>query len=444
MLRSAPGRSRLLLLLPLLGLVAAACGDGGGGAAASPTATRTATAAAPTGTPLATRTATAVDTGTATAAPSPSPTPSRTAAPTATVPLPTSAAVLARGPYGSGVTTMTFVDTTRPTMPNGTYAGTAARQLVTEVWYPADAAADGATMDLRDAALASAGQPFPLVLYSHGYSEGRLGGAYLARHLASHGYIVAAPDFPLSNGNAPGGPTMNDLPDQPRDLSFLLDQLLAGPRFGAAIDAQRIGVAGLSLGGWTTYLAAYHPTLRDPRVRAAAPIAALGCSLSHAYFAGSSAPLLIVHGDLDAAVPYDANARTAYTNANPPKRLVTVHNGSHTGFSGLATLLPGDNPDEIGCSILLDALDKSPANWELLYTRLGGSAAGIDATPCVALCTATTPLPPAVRNARQLELATLSVYPFFAATLRGDAAMQRFLDEGLATENSEIAVEAEP
>ena len=39
--------------------------------------------------------------------------------------------------------------------------------------------------------------------------------------------------------------------DRPRDLSVLIDKLLADPRFGSRIDPQRIGVAGFSIGGYT-------------------------------------------------------------------------------------------------------------------------------------------------------------------------------------------------
>ena len=106
----------------------------------------------------------------------------------------------------------------------------------------------------------------------------RSGGVYLTQHLASYGYVVAAPDFPLSNGNAPGLPTFFDLANQPGDVRFVIDQLLTlsaetQSAFAAGIDRTRIGLTGFSMGGSTTILAALHPTLRDPRVQAAAALA---------------------------------------------------------------------------------------------------------------------------------------------------------------------------
>src|SRR5262245_38820157 len=63
------------------------------------------------------------------------------------------------GPYGVGETSVTLVDTSRPTMPNGTFPGAPDRTLPTAVWYPTAPDASG-----PDAALATKGRPFPLVI----------------------------------------------------------------------------------------------------------------------------------------------------------------------------------------------------------------------------------------------------------------------------------------
>ena len=132
---------------------------------------------------------------------------------TATAPPPensASAARLADGPYAVGRVEMDWVDTSRPTPANGDYAGSDARALPTLIWYPEGY--DGSS---------------PLVVYSHGFRSNREGGAYLAEHLASYGYVVASANFPLSNGMAPGGSTIEDTPNQPGDVSFIIDQVLA-------------------------------------------------------------------------------------------------------------------------------------------------------------------------------------------------------------------------
>jgi predicted dienelactone hydrolase len=76
---------------------------------------------------------------------------------------------------------------------------------------------------------------------------------WLGYYLASRGYIVAAVNH---HGNtaaekqpAPQGFLLYW--ERARDLSVVLDKLLADPVFGARIDRNRIGAAGFSLGGYT-------------------------------------------------------------------------------------------------------------------------------------------------------------------------------------------------
>ncbi len=356
------------------------------------------------------------------------------------VPL-TSAQVLQPGRFAIGSTTMTFVDTSRPTMPNRTFPGASSRTLVTEIWYPTDPQPNASAPETRDAPLAHSGEPYPLVIYSHGFMSMRTGGAFLARHLASHGYVVGAPDFPLSNAGAPGGANFLDLANQPGDVHFVIDQLLAAgadsqSALAGSVDPARIGLTGLSMGGATTFLAALHPTLRDRRVRAAAPMAGVACFLGPDFYAQTSVPLLILHGDIDAIVPYQANATFAFGEANPPKYLVTIAGGSHTGFTdGIEVIAEGsNNPDDLGCRSLgrTGTLD-SPT----LIESLGGAEAGIIAGVCTAGCTSARQ-PRSIRPSRQHQLTILSVFPFFEAYLRGDARARRFLDETLAAENPDV------
>ncbi|MFQ5668156.1 MAG: alpha/beta hydrolase family protein [Candidatus Binatia bacterium] len=357
----------------------------------------------------------------------------------------TSAEVLQPGPAGVGVTTVTFEDASRPTMANGRFAGSPTRKLVTEIWYPTDPDPTGSRMDIRDAPVAQNGRPYPLVIYSHGFMSTRLGGTFLTRHLASYGYIVAAPDFPLTNSSAPGGANVLDLANQPGDVSFLIDQLLAlsadvDSRFAGAVDRQRIGLTGLSLGGSTTFLTAFHPTLRDPRVRAAAPIAGGACFFGKDFYADTSVPLLILHGDIDAIVPYVENAVFAFAEANPPKYLVTILGGSHTGFAdGIELLVENqNNPDDLGCRALggNSAADSGASFLE----RLGGPAVGIIMGECPLPCAGPRPLPRSIRPTRQHDLTLLSIFPFFEATLRDNRSARRFLEETLAAENPDVTI----
>lgn len=157
------------------------------------------------------------------------------------------ATLTAPGRYQVATREFTFVDSSRATPANGTYAGAPDRTLVTKVWFPSSDGTQAATGS------------FPVIAYAHGFLSGRDEAVDLKNHLASHGYVIVAPDFPLSNGGAPGGPTIADLAHQPGDLAFVVEQVggLSGndADLATAVDTSKQGVAGLSLGGATILIA---------------------------------------------------------------------------------------------------------------------------------------------------------------------------------------------
>ena len=100
-------------------------------------------------------------------------------------------------------------------------------------------------------------EPLPLLIWGNGgCSDNGLVHDKFLRNIASHGYIVIAADFPLTNYFAPGGPYLGDVVNQPGDVSFLINYMLernlkSGDSLYQHVDPQRIGVFGLSLGGMT-------------------------------------------------------------------------------------------------------------------------------------------------------------------------------------------------
>jgi predicted dienelactone hydrolase len=256
------------------------------------------------------------------------------------------------------------------------WRGATTRALITDVWYPADVQAQvapqrigppGAPIFEADPAAANAelvkSPPrFPLILMSHGTGGTAASMAWLATALAARGFIVAGVDHP--GNNAVEAYTVQGFALwwlRARDISMVIDSMLADATFGAHIDPARIGAVGFSLGGYTmielaggitslaqfaTYCratpdattckappefpdlraksealaredAAYAAALgesgrsyREPRIRAVVAIApALGPAFTPESLAAIAIPVAIIAGESDSIVPIDANAK---------------------------------------------------------------------------------------------------------------------------------------
>lgn len=117
---------------------------------------------------------------------------------------------------------------------------------------PADAPLFYAGRAAKDATLAPAFEGYPLVALSHGTGGSALQMGWLGTYLASRGYIVVAVNHP--GNNAVTGYTVPGFVEgweRARDISTAITDMLADPRFGSKIDADRIGAAGFSFGGYT-------------------------------------------------------------------------------------------------------------------------------------------------------------------------------------------------
>jgi predicted dienelactone hydrolase len=141
------------------------------------------------------------------------------------------------------------------------WRGDGPRPLPVLIWYPAESAGPDTSHPEADAPISRAARKYPLILLSHGSGGTGSDMAPLGRWLASRGYIAAA----VSHSGKPGDEqrlgsflSISDICiwEHPRDLSAVLDKLLADPLFGRRIDGKRIGAAGFSLGGYAVIAAA--------------------------------------------------------------------------------------------------------------------------------------------------------------------------------------------
>ena len=224
------------------------------------------------------------------------------------------------------------------------------RTLPVTLWYP----------DIPDndqSGVANRLPAFPLVIYSHGFISMRQEGMRLARFLASRGYIVAATNYPETTfwSIFYDGPDLAGVMNQPKDISFIIDRLLDRNRdvdnkLFQSIDETRIAAVGVSLGGMTSTLVAFHKELRDQRIKAAVSIAGPVAMFDKSFFAEASIPFLMIASHEDAIVSYHENA-AKLKELFPQANLIVMTEASHAGFASTAAdfAFTGGNLDKMGC-----------------------------------------------------------------------------------------------
>jgi pimeloyl-ACP methyl ester carboxylesterase len=187
---------------------------------------------------------------------------------------------------GTNSQVLALVDTSRPVVSNGrTISST--RSLPTTVWRPN-----------REGI-------FPLVVFAHGYRLGPPGYARFCAMLSDAGYIVAAPSFPLADESRGNGLNRDDIPNEAKDVSFVIAALRASA-LAPVIASGPVGVAGHSDGADVALIIGYQQGYADAAVGsvvAVAPDAFTG------QLSTNRPPLLLVHADADATVPYSESVQ---------------------------------------------------------------------------------------------------------------------------------------
>lgn len=240
------------------------------------------------------------------------------------------------------MTAIPLVDTARTVVSGGkVLAGQ--RNLPTWVWSPAGVG------------------PFPLVVFVHGYDVGPLAFQRFCSTLASDGYVVAAPSFPLEDPTQGFPLDEAHLPDEAVDVAFVITSLEQDPSI--RVDRSRVAVVGHSDGADVALLVGYGPGTVDPQVGAV--VASAPDTMTVAPVA-SHVPLLLVQGTADSVVPY-SSSQAVYSQIDTPVFYLSLVGADHV------TPIVGDSP-------WTPVLDDSVATFlDATVARRGAGTSSLDA-----------------------------------------------------------------
>ncbi len=297
------------------------------------------------------------------------------------------------GPYAVGVTTIQIED------------GPEGRAIPVEIWYPA-VPSEGAEVAgyaltagpltlvevkspngaVRDALTDLQGAGHPLIAFSHGFGGVRFQSFYMTEYLASHGFVVAAPDhvgntFLELVQQTTALPTATMARLRPMDISRTIDEVLArsddpnDPLY-RMVDPTRIGMAGHSFGGYTTIriagaeidldfvttecaadpdnvfcdgyeVGAFPKSARDERVIAALPQAPAGDIIYGEHgMEAIQIPTMIQGGTSDSSTPFVEEQQVPFGKLTKDAYLLGLDKAGHFTFSDMCSVI-----DLIGLSV---------------------------------------------------------------------------------------------
>lgn len=242
--------------------------------------------------------------------------------------------------------------------------------LPVQIWYPtlstsgdtilydgllAGAALDGAAPDCAEV--------HPVVAFSHGSGGIRWQSPFFGEHLASHGWIVVAPDHIGNTFLDDGSVAWDEIAlRRPQDLADAVDWLFSESGSGGSYEncadpSDGYAVVGHSFGGYTTYVAAgavltynrqdYH--LGDDRVWAGVAWAPWDFEGGIADGAAAiTVPMATLGGTLDETLTWASQENLHNHLTTTPRALGEFPNAGHFSFSPVACDLAGTQGDGCG------------------------------------------------------------------------------------------------
>lgn len=247
------------------------------------------------------------------------------------------------------------------------------RSIPVDVWYPVDPGTAGAAQQTSlplaagiglDSEVAVEDPPVsdrtdqPLVIFSHGYEGINKQSIDLMEILASHGFVVAAPEHVGNSQSAPGDPFDVAAANRVPDVSFLIDAMTAKSRndadpFSGRLDEGGVSVVGHSFGAMTAIgtAAGWAGAEPDPRVVAIVAISAvIDGELQQSDRSGPNAgftstqlqsveiPVMLMGGTEDTSVPI-ANNNLAFEQLTdaPAVYKVSIVGAGHNHFAAVCS-----------------------------------------------------------------------------------------------------------
>ncbi|GAB4580491.1 MAG: carboxylic ester hydrolase [Anaerolineales bacterium] len=298
------------------------------------------------------------------------------------------------GPYTVGTTTIHLTDPTRsdPYAPDPT----ALRELLIQIWYPTDALGEtpapwmthieivapaisawiempsffldhlkySTTRSYADMPISNTQARYPVLIFSHGFGGFRAQNTFQMQDLASHGYIVVAPEHTYASVITvfPDGRVANHnpatLPDGvseaeydraaqrlveqwTADLRFVLDTLAMmdqmEPLLRGRLDLERVGVLGHSTGGGATV----QICATDSRCKAGLGMDAWLVPVADEVIAnGPQQPFLFLYSEQWPKPKNMALFQRVFETMNHPVARFTIKGTSHYDFTDLPALSP--------------------------------------------------------------------------------------------------------
>lgn len=291
------------------------------------------------------------------------------------------------GRYQVGVTTKLYID-----YDIYEWWGDSFRTLRTEIWYPTQdtegplntirdyAGTDnpewlwglvqilyGDKMDMfdtptdsfRDAKPIEEGS-FPMVIFSHGLSGIRFQNYSFCERLASHGFIVVAPDHygnaifsDIGNGKVvifDPITIVTGITQHPRDVTFLIDSLIDEAKdddpIASRIDFGRIGISGHSYGGMTSLYSAQ----MDHRIHSVGAMNAPYFSQLPDWY---NVPTFYIMGGSDGMVAFfigsNEPVRRLYASQKGTRWYIEIRKAGHYSVTDVCDLFPDWYPVDEGC-----------------------------------------------------------------------------------------------